>query len=112
MDPDERAGPRPRRDRRERREMRGERERTRDLGEKKKRGPEARPTAGGFGQAYIGGFDSAGPAREEKQQEKERQRSRMEKKKEEKMRERRKERSLFDRRSAGCSTAGAPLALS
>lgn len=35
----------------------------RDLGEKKKRDPEARPTAGGFGQAYIGGFDSAGPVR-------------------------------------------------
>lgn len=33
---------------------------------------------------HIGGFDSAGPAREEKQQEKERRRSRMERKKEEK----------------------------
>lgn len=71
--------------------MRGERERTRDLGEKKKRGPEARPTAGGFGQAYIGGFDSAGPAREEKQQEKEKQRSRMKEEEKEKAREKERE---------------------
>jgi len=91
--------------------MRGGRGRTRDLGEKKKRGPEARPTAGGFGQAYIGGFDSAGPAREEKQQEKERQRSRRRRRC---VREGKREPGvrLFDRRSAGCSTAVPPLALS
>lgn len=29
-----------------------------DLSEEKKRGPEARPTAGGFGQAHVGSFDS------------------------------------------------------
>lgn len=33
-------------------------ERKQDLSEEKKRGPEARPTARGFGQAHVGSFDS------------------------------------------------------
>jgi len=63
------TGPRSRRDIEEE-------EGERDLSEEKKRGPEARPTAGGFGQAHIGSFDStwcgsgtAGPVRGGKQQE-------------------------------------------
>lgn len=69
--PQRETGPRSRRDIEEE-----EGEREQDLSEEKKRGPEARPTAGGFGQAHIGSFDStrcgcgtAGPVREGKQQE-------------------------------------------